>query len=148
MDKLALGIDDFMKQVMDGFRKRVVKDLAEAITVPCIKCGSTHYAGTGIVVPCRDDDNPHDDEDRSGDHTHEVVWLCCMTCGQVYDTFEMVVAPPTLATGQVDGEKIDSAENAIATLTLSGDITPTEGDAEFVKNVHESVGYSFPGVRH
>lgn len=123
----TLNFDNFMRMVMQGFRNRVVADIAEAYTEPCQKCGGKHYHGAGAVVPCRDDDTPADPSDRSGDHTHEVVWLCCMTCGQVYDTFNMEISPDMVITGKPD---------------------ITDGDAEFISHIQEAVAFSFSGTKH
>lgn len=116
----TLNIDQFVTMILDGFRARIITELCQVVKVPCSQCGGTHYHGTGSVVPCRDDGTEHDPEDRSGDHTHEVVWFVCMKCGQVYDTFELSITPE---------------------MVISGPMTLTEGDDQFIAHVHDSVGF-------
>lgn len=123
----GLDMDQFCQMVMQGFRNRLVADIAAVVNVECQQCNGKHYHGVGAVVPCRDEDNKNT-EDRSGDHVHEVVWLVCMTCGAVYDTFNMEVVPEQmLVTGRPD---------------------PTEGDAEFMAHVRQAAGFALPGVVH
>ncbi len=114
-------LDMFLTALIGAFRTQIGAIIAGNVKQPCT-CGATHWKADPNAMPCRGED-----EDRTEDHIHEVVWLVCMNCGAVYDLFECKLAPD---------------------LILQGALVPTEGDSNFVQLVHETVGFTAPGVRH
>lgn len=115
---MRVPLSEFMEFMLDQVRSQLWHELAANFAERCPVCEARSFVADGAAVPQRDEDNVQDSTD---DFIEEVLWFVCMTCGAVFDTYELTIE---------HGER-----------SASGKLVQVTDTPSFIDAIHKSVGY-------
>lgn len=110
-------ISIMMAHHIQDCRLNMAGAFASCFKEPCPVCESVHYHADASSVPLRDNEN----EDK--DFIFEAIWFCCMECGTVFETDDLIM---------------------VDEYTVTGKLIPcnTSSDLPLIREVQQTVGYS------